>query len=356
MTTAVFNPETIRLLRVKITSAFLVMASAAVLLLSACTPTISNETAPEQLETTSLDPRPLTESTVLKVSSAGNFEFLTALYLADEFGEFAKENIVIEYVSLPSGSAIPALALGQVDVSAVGVTATLFNNIAEGAEVKLVLSGPLSPEGDGLWIRSEVEPSQLPSKLRIGGSQGAGWLGIVPVEKYLKEQNLTLADVVFQQLPIGDLATALDLGAVDAAWLNSPAHEPFLESGKARLVASYSGAVSGTAFAFGPRLLEKEPSVGQAFVRALMRTMSQHLAPGYKGNPETVAAIAQKLGISEELLRGFPELNFGTTYNTDLAIAAQRLWIELGGITSFNSPLPANSFVDNQFFNSISVD
>jgi NitT/TauT family transport system substrate-binding protein len=330
--------------------------SIAVFVLSGCAPTTAIQTDSQQLQATTLDPRPLADSTVLKVSSAGNFEFFSALYLADEFGEFAKENIVIEYVTLPSGDALPALALGQVDVSAVGVAATLFNNIAEGAEVKLVFSGPSSLASDGLWLRSEVDPNRLDGKLRIGNSQGPAWLGIVPVEKYLREQSLSLSDVEFQQLPIGDLATALDLGAVDAAWLNSPAHVPFLESGNARLVASYEGDVAGTAYAFGPRLLVDEQKVGQAFVRALMRTIKNHLEPGYKSHPPTVAALAQKLGISEEQVSGSPELRFGSNYDANLAIAAQKLWIELGGILSFESPLPADSFIDNLFINSIKLN
>lgn len=330
--------------------------SVAVLILSACAPIAANQTESQQLETSTLDPRPLEESTVLKVSSAGNFEFLSALYLADELGEFEKENIVIEYVTLPSVDAIPALALGQVDVSAIGVAATLFNNIAEGADVKLVFSGPQPLAYDGLWLRSDFDPVKSPSKMRIGNSQGAAWLGIVPVAKYLKEQNLLLAEVEFQQLPIGDLATALDLGAVDAAWLNSPAHVPFVESGTAQLVASYEGDVSGTAFAFGPRLLGQEPEVGQAFIRALMRTILEQLGPGYKDNPNTVQLLAERLGISQEQLTSLPELIFGTTYNSELAVEAQLLWLELGGILSYESPLLEDSFVDNRFINSINAN
>ena len=331
-----------------------IMVSAlAALTLSACTPVVSNEPEPKKLEASTLDPRPLAESTVLKVSSASNLELFTALYVADGLGEFAKENIVIEYVTLPSAEAVPALALGQVDVSAVGVAAPLFNNIAEGAGVKLVFSGPSGLRSDGLWLRSDVDPAKLQRKLRIGNSQGASWLGIVPVEEYLRGQNLSLADVEFQQLPIGDLGTALELGTIDAAWLNSPAHVPFLESGTANLMASYSADVSGTAYAFGPRLLVDEPEVGQAFVRALMRTLEKHLTAGYKSKGDVTTVLAERLGISEEQLRGSPELNFSSSYNADLAVAAQKLWIELGGILSFESPLQGSSFVDNRFIESI---
>jgi NitT/TauT family transport system substrate-binding protein len=198
-----------------------------------------------------------------------------------------------------------------------------------------------------------VNLGALQGKLRIGNSQGPAWLGIVPVEDYLRVENMSLSDVEFQQLPIGELATALEIGAVDAAWLNSPAHLPFLGNGTANLVASYKGDVSGTAYAFGPRLLEDEPEVGQAFVRALMRTISTHLRPGYKSNSGVIKVLAERLGSPEELLRSSPELDFGTSYNPELAVAGQKLWIEWGGILSYQNPLLGSSFVDNRFINSI---
>ena len=325
--------------------------------LSACSVPAQENGGDGTLVPSSLEPRALPERTVLKVSSAGSFEFMTALYVAEAFGELEKENITIEYVTLPSGDAIPALGLGQVDVSCVGIAATLFNAVADGADVRLVLPGPSSPNGDGLWVSTAyAEKPDKMGAIRIANSQGRAWLGIVPVKRYLDDIGLNLDAADFQTLPIADLATALELGSVDAAWLNSPAHLPFEERGTATRVASYEGSEVATGFAFGPRLLREEPEVGQAFIRALMRTIQTHLTADYKSNPEIVAALAKSLGLSEAQIAGGAELDFGFEFDPTLQTAAQEIWIGFGDILSYDEPLAPDAYIDPRFTQSITVE
>jgi NitT/TauT family transport system substrate-binding protein len=325
--------------------------------LSACSVPAQENGGDGTLVPSSLEPRALPERTVLKVSSAGSFEFMTALYVAEAFGELEKENIAIEYVTLPSGDAIPALGLGQVDVSCVGIAATLFNAVADGADVRLVLPGPSSPNGDGLWVSTAyAEKPDKKGAIRIANSQGRAWLGIVPVKRYLDDIGLNLDDADFQTLPIADLATALELGSVDAAWLNSPAHLPFEERGTATRVASYEGSEVATGFAFGPRLLREEPEVGQAFIRALMRTVQTHLTTDYKSNPEIVNALAKSLGLSEAQIAGGAELDFAFEFEPTLQTAAQEIWIGFGDILSYDEPLAPDAYIDPRFTQSITVE
>jgi len=324
--------------------------------LSACSVPAQETGGDATLVPSSLEPRALPEKTVLKVSSAGSFEFMTALFVAEATGELEKENIAIEYVTLPSADAIPALGLGQVDVSAVGIGATLFNAVADGADVRLVFPGPSSPNGDGLWVSSAYldEPNKK-GAIRIANSQGRAGLGVVPMKRYLDEIGVKLDDVDFQTLPIADLATALELGSVDAAWLNSPAHLPFEEQGTATRMASYQGSEVATGYAFGPRLLREEPEVGQAFIRALMRTIQTHLTAGYKSNPEIVAALAKSLGLSESQIAGGNELEFAFEFEPTLQTAAQEIWIGFGDIVSYDEPLAPDAYIDTRFSKSITV-
>lgn len=313
----------------------------------------SNSSQDSGLSITSLDPAPLPELTNLKVSSAGAFEFMTAVYLADSLGEFEKENISIEYVNLVAQDAIPALALDQVDVSGIGITAPFFNAVAEGAEVRVVLPGPSAPLGDGLWVRKDYLAAANFESMVIGTGQGKAWPGIVPVTKYLEATGILLDKVEFQQLPIGELATALESGAVDAAWLNSPANLIFEKSGTAQKVTGYSTSEVGSGFAFGPRLLSKEPQVGQAFVRAVMRTISSYLVPGYKSNKIVAEALSEKLGLTLEQISTTGELTFSADFKPDLFTEAQSVWIEFGDILSFETPLAPEEYFDGKFVESI---
>lgn len=305
----------------------------------------------------SVEPVKLADRTVLKVSSAGNFEFMTALYVADALGELEKENIFVEYVTLPSQDAIPSLALGQVDVSLIGIAATFFNAVSDGADVRLVFPGPSSTNGDGLWVSNDfVKKASNSSGIRIAGSQGLAWMGVVPVGRYLESLETNWSDVDFTKLPIADLATALELGSIDAAWLNSPAHLPFESQGTATLVAQYDEGEVATGIAFGPRLLRQDPEIGQAFIRAMIRTIHTHLGEDYKSNPAVVSALAKSLEIPESQVAGANELKFSYEFDPALHTRAQQLWLSFGDILSYNRPLDPGDYIDSRFSESIVLD
>jgi len=326
------------------------------LLASGCTNNASKEEE-EPIVASSVEPVKLPNKTVLKVSSAGSFEFMTALYVADALGELEKENIFVEYVTLPSQDAIPSLALGQVDVSMIGISATLFNNVADGADVRLVFPGPSSPNGDGLWVSTEfIGKSNTVSRIRIAGSQGLAWMGVVPVGRYLESVDKDWEDVDFTKLPISDLATALELGSVDAAWLNSPAHLPFEDRQTATLVAQYDETEVATGIAFGPRLLRNNPEIGQAFVRAMIRTIQTYLGEGYKSNPTVSSALARALAISESQVTESNELKFPIEFDPAFHSEAQQLWINFGEILSYSQPLDPGDYIDPRFTMSIILD
>lgn len=325
--------------------------------LSACSAPVSETGSDAALIPSSLEPQALPAKTVLKVSSVASGEFMTALYVAEALGELEKENLAVEYVMLPSQDAIPALGLGQLDVSVIGITAPFFNAVAEGADVQLVFPGPSNPNGDGLWATDTfLEKSKQTGTIQIATSQGAAWLGVVPVKKYLEGAGLNWDDVEFQKLPNADVATALELGTVDAAWLNSPAHVSIEEQGTASLVARYQDSEVGTGFVFGPRLLRTNPEVGQAFIRALMRTVHTHLRSGYKSNPIVVTALAKNLGITEAQVMGGRELKFSFELNPTLQTSGQEIWIDLGDILSYDKPLAPDAYIDTRFTQSITVE
>lgn len=308
--------------------------------------------SPQDLPVTDLSPIPLEEETTLKVSSVGNFEFLTALLVADALGEFEKENIAIEYVTLPASDAVPALALGQVDVAAIGITAPFFNAVAEGADLRIVFPGPSSPNGDGLWVRTEVLGLENKQSISIGNSRGAAWLGIVPVTQYLEQIDVDIDSVEFTSIPISELATALELGAVDGAWLNSPSHLPFENSTEVKRVIGYAENQIGTGYAFGPRLLDEDPLLGKAFIRAMLRTVENHLSGDYKSDVEIRVELVEKLGIDESRLDISGNLAFPTRLDTSLLTEAQELWIQIGGIVPYDEPLPSSSYIEERFVDS----
>jgi ABC-type amino acid transport substrate-binding protein len=303
-----------------------------------------------------LDPQPLEQPEKIVVSVAADLEGFSALYLADLYGEFEKENLFIDYVTLPSGEALPALALGQVDVSAVGIAATFFNIVAEGAELRLVFPGPSSSEGDGLWMSTQWLETRADNVApKIASSQGSALLAVVPIYEWAESQGIEAESIEIGRLPIGELASALDAGVIDGAWLNSPAHLPFLTSGSAQLVAEYSDGETALGFAFGPRLLTQEPEVGLAFTRALLRTQNLWLIPGYKGDPDITSTLAGRLGKSPDEFALTPELDFLTSFDTSLFDAAQSIWSEDEQSTVSKSSLKPEEYLDLRFMSQLGI-
>ncbi len=331
------------------------VAFALALALSAC----GSEAATNQGELSgSLEPQPLENPVTLKVSIATTNEGFAALKVADVAGEFAKENITIEYVALPSTEAIPALASGLVDVSAFGITVPFFNAVAGGAEVKMVYAGADNSVASGLYVKSDIA-DQGPAALKgksIGLSQGWGQMASVIIEEYLATGGLTLDDLEVAVIPIEDIVLSLDSGVIDMAHFGPPSSLLFEENGKAKRVAGYEKGIRNLGYAFGPRLLKDEPEVGQAFIRALMRTTANYLNGDYKADPEKLAIFAEAIGVSEEDALLTESVDFTTFSQTEIENGAfdfyrkvQDLWIRLGDLMTYEVPLEPSDYADWSF-------
>ncbi|MGA1324294.1 MAG: ABC transporter substrate-binding protein [Candidatus Nanopelagicales bacterium] len=292
------------------------------------------------------------------MSIATNNEGFAALKVADVAGEFAKENITIEYVALPSTEAIPALASGLVDVSAFGITVPFFNAIAGGAEVKMVYAGAENAEASGLFVKSEIADqgaAALKGKI-IGLSQGWGQMATVIIEEHLATGGLTLDDLEVAIIPIEDIALSLDSGVIDMAHFGPPNSLLFLENGKAKKVVGYPKGARNLGYAFGPRLLEEEPEIGQAFIRALMRTTENYLNGDYKADPEKLAIFAEAIDVTEEDALLTESVDFTTFSQSEIDNGAfdfyrkvQELWIRLGDLLTYEEPLTPSEYADWSF-------
>ena len=327
-------------------------ASAA--LLSGCAAPIANDGSGLS---SSYDPVPLEEMTTVKVAISAKLELHSIPLLAKELGEFEKENLDVQLEVMPSSDSTPALAGGLVDVVIGGFTVGTVNAVSAGADIHVVYGGPSQADADGLWVRSDLAaqgPAALKGK-RIATSQGAGVTAILPIIDYLASGGLTLADVDLQAITLADLPSALEAGAVDAAWLSSPAHLPFSTTGSATRVVGLEDDQIVTAIFFGPNLRNDNPEVGQAFIRALKRTELTYLMDDYKANPEISAALASALGLTEEELKISESLSFGNPITTDFFTQAQEAWIAYGDIVSFTEPLQPEQYVDTSFIDRIVV-
>ncbi len=331
-------------------SALALVASAT--LLAGCASNIANDGSGLS---SAYNPEPLAEKTVVKVAMSAKLELHSIPLLAKELGEFEKENLDVQIEVMPATDSLPALAGGTLDVVAGGYTVGVVNAIASGAEILDVYPGPSQADADGLWVHTDLADkgaAALKGK-KIATSQGPGVVGIIPIENYLATAGLTLDDVTMETIPLADLPAALESGAVDAAWLSSPANLPFAQSGTAKKVVGLEDDQIVTAVFFGPNLHTTNPEVGQAFVRALRRTELTYLQGDYKADATVSAALAKALDLTVDELKVTESLTFGHKLVPDFYTQAQEAWIKIGGIVSFDKPLDPSSYLDSSFMDRI---
>lgn len=319
-------------------------------------------TATDPQEADPLAPRPLPEELVVRVNAPARLTGFAPLYVGDLVGEFAKENIRLEHLFLPSTDAITELVNGGIDVLVRGLDAGHFNSLAAGFDSKLVYPvnrGSYGDDKSGIWFSQDLiaggaerlRGATFGSAVGVGGGNFSYLLN-----RHLQEVGLTLSDVKFQTIPSPELPAALEAGAVDGAFLTSPSWLQVDGKGFADLALSTIDEFPAAGYVFGPSLLEADHAVGEAFVRALARTERDHLHGDYLADPETRQLVAEALEQDEEALTGLPTLAFDAEprVDWDAEIAAmQAAWLQVGDVLEYEEPLPASEVVDASYIEAV---
>ncbi|HZR99028.1 MAG TPA: ABC transporter substrate-binding protein [Chloroflexota bacterium] len=153
------------------------------------------------------------------ISNAGRF-------VAIERGYFREEGIDFDDVAFDtSAKMLPALAAGQIELGIGGISAGLFNAVAQGIPLRIVLDSTSAYPGDsagGLLVRKELidsgavrEIADLRGRTVAITSKGQGTE--IAMSRALAQGGLSLGDVEVAELAYPDMTLALGNGNVDAA-------------------------------------------------------------------------------------------------------------------------------------------
>jgi NitT/TauT family transport system substrate-binding protein len=300
----------------------------------------------------------------LRVSVSFRGEYAAPVLLAQSLGEFEKENLTVEFVTLTTSDAIPQLSQGQLDASVGGYDLSLFNASRIGLNVRAVLGNYYPPSaGDynvpqtGLWCRRSAfntpgspDPAET-QKMRWGSAVGKASSGIYYAISELKKR---VPDFSGDALPIvnipgSEMTTALKNGVVDCAILIDPVWTEFATPEYVLMATQLPGEPLG-AVLFGKSLLRDTPAVGDAFARAVIRTINTYLAGDYRQNPEVMAAIALAINQPLKLLERTSSLTMDWEIRQDTTTRMQQEFIDLNVITAYEAPVPEEKLVDRSFY------
>ena len=311
-------------------------------------------------------PQPLPEQTTVKLGSSFRLEFNSPVLLADTKGEFAKENIKFEFVNIPFADAIPQLAQGSLDAAIGGFELALYNAGNQGLPVKAVMGNYFPPDaGDysvaqtGLWCRRDAftdpgnpdpaETQTLKWASSVGKGSSAVYYSVAELQK--RVSDFSVDDLSVERIPAADIVTALQNGAIDCGVLLDPTWLTVANDPDYVLMATQTPGEPLGLVAFGKTLLQDKPEVGEAFVRAIIRTINTYFQGDYHADPEVLQAIAEVTNQPDtNKLTQTPSLVMDWEIRDQTTTAMQELFIKLGVITDFQTPVAEEKVVDRSFY------
>jgi NitT/TauT family transport system substrate-binding protein len=308
-------------------------------------------------QTTGPAPKPLAKRETVKMVLASAVEAYAPLYVAKELGEFAKENLDVEYVNVGATEVLLVLSRGQGDAWNGLPSAAAFNAIAQGAEIRMVAPGQFVPPNtkQGVWVAKSFlagrpySPALLKGQT-IASSVGAGSSTSYYIALELEKAGLTMKDIGFRLLPVNDIVLALENGAVSFGTLNSPQNQK-VDQSKAEFAFGIQPGYSIGGLFFGPRLLKERRDVGEAFMRAWVRGIRTHLQGDYHENPKVMEALAKSLQIPAAAIKQGPSLVFPPDQPmvAGMMDKLQAAYAATPGILSYAQAMPESRIVDRSF-------
>jgi NitT/TauT family transport system substrate-binding protein len=300
-------------------------------------------------------PQPLAQRTSVVAVPGIAIEVYAALFLAEQMGEFDKENLDMTIQILPPTDALLALEQGDAQLQPGGVAANTLNANAGGADFRYIAGTHQTPatSKEGLWVRNEfLTPEGGPAESLRGGKIATGTIGaaassVLPVQRWLDDFGWSVDDVEIASLNSADLLSALENGAIAGGYLLAPAWQMADQGDYAQLVSGQPPLSAGV-YVMTEDLIRSEPDVAAAIARAMLRTVRTYLQGDYHADAEVMDALAEALGSPVEALTAGPSLVFDPDMgiDTDMIEELQEVWIEIGDVLSYDTPLPPADVVD----------
>ncbi len=210
------------------------------------------------------------------------------LYVADKRGYFKDENIDFNLVLLDSAARMIApIASGDLQVVAGAPSASFFNAVARGIDIRIVADKVSTPPGrpsQTLIVRKDlVDSGRVKSIADLKGmkfANGAPGTGAsVTLERMLATGGLKLSDIELVSLAFPQMVVALANKAVDAALPAEPATTQAVERGFATKLLGDDVAYPNHEIAviyFTGKFVGEKPDVAKRFLKAFLRGVRDH--------------------------------------------------------------------------------
>jgi NitT/TauT family transport system substrate-binding protein len=290
------------------------------------------------------------------IGSAGRF-------IAQERGYFQEEGIEIEEIPMDTSTAmLPALAAGQIDIATGGFAAGLFNAIAQGIPVRIVLDVWTAYPGNqsgGLIVRKDlIDGGQVRTMADLRGRKigitSRGHATELALYLGLQQEGLTVADVDPALLPYPEMNVALANRNVDGAVTIEPFGYQAIHQGIAAPFKPWPDLVPYDNVAmlmYSEDFADNRTDAGRRFAKAYVRGLRIYDQARTKGtNRDEVVDYMVKLttlkdrSVYERM--PWPSNNPDGRVNPEIIAAAQE-WLHERGYV--RTKVDLNKVIDQRF-------
>jgi NitT/TauT family transport system substrate-binding protein len=238
-----------------------------------------------------------------------------ALYVAQEKGYFAEQNLDVEFVQINSGAVMTTeLANGNLDASGGSPGAGMYNAVRQGIPMKIVADKGSSHPGHGYFafvVRKDLadqikRPADLRGRVLAVTGHRAGASSEVTIGRLLAQDGVKESEVKLINMTFGDIVAALGTGKIEAAVLI----EPLVTQVVARDIAVMWKRVDEVypsqqygALMYGPGII-KRPDVANRFMVAYVKAARYYndVLQGKIPKDELVAILTKHTSVKDRAL------------------------------------------------------
>jgi NitT/TauT family transport system substrate-binding protein len=283
------------------------------------------------------------------------------LFLAIDEGFFAQQNLNVQVI-VHSGSSqviIPELVRGALDIAPVSPSPSLFNQVSEGFDTKIIASANASQKGwnpsvwvvvkQSVWDAKQIRvPHDLRGKHFDSATAGSeGWYvarqllssgGLTPTDLTITSRFVTPPDWLMSLRNVNDAqivyeptVTQLEQQGVGHRWLSISDVDPSYQE-------SYLAASSA--------ILKSHPDAVRRFLIAYLKAGKMITDAHGKWTPELVRVTAKWTGLTPEVVRAIPTPPYtgaGGVINVASLEKVQRFWHTMDLV---KTEVPVSSVID----------
>lgn len=204
-------------------------------------------------------------------------------FIADKRGYFAAEGITAKFIRFDAAARMIApMASGELDVGGGGISAGLFNAVARGIALKIVADRSTAIRGHGnagVMVRKALidsgaykSPADLKGRKFAIPAPGSGTS--TAIDRWLKPIGMSLKDLDITHLSFPQMVTAIQSGAIDAAFLPEPGMTTVTDAKAAVRVVSDDEMFPNHQIAvtlFSEKFIKSPGNAALRFMRAFLR-------------------------------------------------------------------------------------